>query len=753
MNNLKFDDGKHLLNAGFSIMTVGENKVPLISWKKLQDKAWSEVDLAKNLDNEKAWRYGLITGYGGLFCIDIDLKVFAKPADREPFYDELISFLRDNIDAFDKKVAIYKTMNFGYHLVYRTDSLMGNVKLARRQGHAQAVIETRGVGGYIVVYDECVNKMSYTQTQKLTDEEHEMVIEICKFYDEPDIQQPIEQIKPAPDIISTGAKPWDEFNLRNTVMDIVSGEFEIVRTIQSKYIVKRFGATTSHSGYIYKNTGCMYLFSTGTIYPSEKLLSPFALYTYRNHNGDFSAAAKAIYHLGYGDRVVKKNPDIEKPIEIDIESLTFPIDIFPKGIQRYMIECNQTLDSSLDYMGSSMIWMLCVLIGNSMKIKVKNGWVESATVWISCVGKAGIGKSPSVKTIVSPLVKINSREIKAYIKEKKKYDAYQNLEAKEKKHAQEIFEPKKKQFIVNDVTLEALVELHEENPNSLGVFKDELAGWIKDMNKYRAGSDLEFWLSTWSNEPVAINRKTVKNTYVESPIIPVLGGIQPSILSSLFTVENKENGFVDRMLISYPDLMVEEYSEIELDEGLLRWYSDYILHLYSDIKNSVMKLDEDGHVISNIIPMSADAKVEWKRIFNTITGSQNSEDENEYMKSMLPKQKSYIPRFALLLNAINNYDSGEPILSEISKESMLSAEKLSKYFVSMAKKLKVDIVHVNKLKAIAQESGYKASEFDKFSAMLKINPDTKMSEAAEILNVSRMTLGRWKKKIENGSET
>jgi len=172
-------------------------------------------------------------------------------------------------------------------------------------------------------------------------------------------------------------------------------------------------------------------------------------------------------------------------------------------------------------------------------------------VWICCVGKPGIGKTPSINHIIFPLTKKNNKEIKNYIKEKEKYDNYYELDKKEREQVEEIKKPMKSQFIANDVTIEALIDLHEESKNSVGVFKDELAGWFKDMNKYRAGSDLEFWLSSWSNKGVAVNRKTSKNSFVESPIIPVLGGIQPSILTNFFTDENKDNGFIDRMLTCF----------------------------------------------------------------------------------------------------------------------------------------------------------------------------------------------------------
>jgi hypothetical protein len=155
-------------------------------------------------------------------------------------------------------------------------------------------------------------------------------------------------------------------------------------------------------------------------------------------------------------------------------------------------------------MGCSLIWLISVCIGNSIDIEVKNGWKENATIWMSLVGKAGIGKTPSINNIIFPLLKINSNQIKKYYTELEKFEFYDSLPAKEKSDYTEVTKPIKTQFIANDITLEALVDLHQESDNAVGVFKDELAGWLKDMNKYRAGSDLEFWLSCWSGKSVSI---------------------------------------------------------------------------------------------------------------------------------------------------------------------------------------------------------------------------------------------------------
>ncbi len=50
---------------------------------------------------------------------------------------------------------------------------------------------------------------------------------------------------------------------------------------------------------------------------------------------------------------------------------------------------------------------------------------------------------------------------------------------------------------------------------------------------------------------------TVAIAFVDKPFIPVIGGIQPDIFEQFATGVNKENGFIDRMLISYPELSVE----------------------------------------------------------------------------------------------------------------------------------------------------------------------------------------------------
>ena len=92
----------------------------------------------------------------------------------------------------------------------------------------------------------------------------------------------------------------------------------------------------------------------------------------------------------------------------------FPIEIFPKAIQNYILEANDTLDSNIDYMGCSMLWGVSVLLGNSFAVEVKKGWLEYANIWVACIGAAGVGKTPSISMATRPFERINSELISSF---------------------------------------------------------------------------------------------------------------------------------------------------------------------------------------------------------------------------------------------------------------------------------------------------------------------------------------------------
>lgn len=742
----------------FSLITVTSEKIPNHKWKEQQTKRLSPEEFQRHLENPTTDNVGIVTGFDDLEVIDIDLKVFSTTSEKNNFWNEFLSILKDAIFDFDKKFVIYKTKNAGYHILYKTKRVGGNQKLAKLKDHKEAIIETRGKGGYVFMYPESkVSDLSYFEVQYISDADWNTIMKISQSYNyiEPkvDTEPKIKKV-----YAGGGLTPWEDFNNQTSIWSVISDDFTVVRDFTNKTFIKRIGSLNYHSGIIYKNENLLWLFSTGTIYPHEKQISPYVAFTYKYHNGDFSASAKDLYNQGFGDRIKKELEEIEKKVPDNSEQiehylfnktdLNFPIEVFPKPFQSYLIECNEKLDSIIDYMGCSLLWTMSLLVGNLFRIKVKNGWYENPVVWFSLVGRAGVGKTPSIRRILYPLIKENNKEIKNYIKNNESYREYEKLSKKDKEQQIEVDKPIKKQFIADDITLEALVDLHQEVPTGVGVFKDELAGWLKDMNKYREGSDLEFWLSTWSGTSVNVNRLTRVGSFVENPFIPVIGGIQPAVLNELYNQEKKDNGFMDRMLISYPDVTIPKYNDEEISTDAIIWYNSTIANLRKVIQKLKQETDEDE--IKKIeVYFNSEAKNLWINKFNEITEKQNSDNENEYFKSMYPKQKSYIPRFAFLLNALNSVCNADIDFKIIEADAMKGAIKLSDYFVATAKKIKFEKSEDDKIDKLTKKAN---TIKNKVYEIWKVDKNFNRSKVAEKLNISRQSILNYIKIFENEQE-
>jgi hypothetical protein len=740
---LELNKCHRLLEEGFSLITVSEDKVPNIKWKQYQEEPASKEAFDRIYNLPTTDNIGIVTGFKDLECVDVDLKVFSTAKEKVEFWDEYLSFLKDNIFDFDEKFVVYKTKNSGYHIIYKSKRVEGNSKIAKLKGHKQQVIESRGTGGYIFFYSNNITKKTYKDIDYISDEDRNILWSISKSYN---------YIEPVKDVIPTKTKQqfneggltcWDDFNNQTNIMDLISPEFSIIRQLKDKYIIKREGAESPHSGYIFKDTGLMYLFSTGSSFEAEKAYAPFTVYAHLNHSDNLSEAAKDLYQQGYGDRV-KIEPAFKDDIKKVDYNAEFPIEIFPENARNYILLCNKTLNHSIDYMGCSLLFLTSIIIGNSAQLEIKKGWKESANIWLALIGKAGVGKTPSISSITFPLEKANNREIKKYIKNSVAYDAFVELDKKEKELVPEVKKPIKSQFIVNDVTLEALIELHNENKNGIGVLKDELAGFFKDMNKYREGGDKEHWLSSWSGKQINLNRKTAKSSFVERACLPILGGIQPSIMDGFYTDENKDNGFIDRMLFSYPEMEIDYYSEFEMKQEHLDWYDNYILRFYENTKKSI-KYTEDYEIEPITATFTPEAKLEFVRVQNELTDSQNSDEENEYMKSMLPKQKAYMARFSLIINTLESLENHDVFRDVIEKESVLKAEVLSKYFITMASKIKTSSLERFKVRGSIDP---KKNAYDNFETVYRKNPDIKKTELAELLNVSRQQVYNYIKKYD-----
>ena len=146
-----------------------------------------------------------------------------------------------------------------------------------------------------------------------------------------------------------------------------------------------------------------------------------------------------------------------------------------------------------------------------------------------------------------------------------------------------------------------------------------------------------------------------------------------------------------------------------------------------------------------VLRLEEEAMVEFKRFHARVTDIENGDTENEYMKSMLPKMKQYVLRFALILQVLDTFEMRERVHC-INKDNILRAEALCNYFITMAKKVKVRAIDKRDMKAITRVEG--KSSKDKCMEIWKVNGKFNKKQAAELLDLTRQTIANWVKEFE-----
>lgn len=122
------------------------NPVPVANGSKipLRENHSSIAMTEEEIDDYDFENIGISTGIvsGGLEAIDFDLKNSDDPKKvMEVFKSKLPKQLI-------KKLVVQQTQSKGYHMIYRCEDISSSKKLAKNK-NGEAIIETRGEGGYI----------------------------------------------------------------------------------------------------------------------------------------------------------------------------------------------------------------------------------------------------------------------------------------------------------------------------------------------------------------------------------------------------------------------------------------------------------------------------------------------------------------------------------------------------------------------------------------------------------------------------
>ena len=306
------------LNSGLSILPITETKQPAItSWRNYQTQLATIDDLTYSLGN--AFGIAVIGGNvsGQVEVIDIDSKYDLTGT----MLGDYCQMIKDNAPEILPKLTVAKTMNGGYHFIYKLPIgvVEGNKKLASRpattseaeQGDKVKVLfETRGEGGYFAVaptpgYE--IARGDIFNLQTITQKERDLLFALARSFDSmPAIPEP-QEVKIKARSTNGDISPFDDYNDRAEIPSLlIRHGWKQVYQGGNRIHFKRPGNTDSPIAANYDTRRrIFYVFSTSTVFDSEKGYNPTQVFTILEHNGDYSAASRDLFTQGFGKRKSK----------------------------------------------------------------------------------------------------------------------------------------------------------------------------------------------------------------------------------------------------------------------------------------------------------------------------------------------------------------------------------------------------------------------------------------------------------------
>lgn len=386
----------------------------------------------------------------------------------------------------------------------------------------------------------------------------------------------------------------------------------------------------------------------------------------------------------------------------------FPLDVLPEVVRRYVVEASDALGCDPAFVAAPVLVVLAASIGDSCVIRLKSTWSEPSILWMAIIAPSASQKTPAINLALAPLFPINRRGFQDHEKMMGEYErdmlVYDSDLADWKRTGRKNDEPPPtkpqkpecKRYIVSDITLEALVDRLSSNPHGLLVFVDELAGWIGSFDAYRSGSakDESAWLAIHSGSPLTVDRKTGKpTTYIERPVVSIIGGIQPGVFASLFGgrdgKQKAESGMTQRLLLCQPPLKAKTWKpdaiiDPETEKALFE-----VVERLVELSPTI---SPEGERVPYKIDLDRDAKVVWERFYNE--HAEETHESTGAIRAHWGKLEAYAARLALVLHLVELVvDDDGP--TKINARSMTAGIQLTRWFGGEARRIYQDILMVD----------------------------------------------------------
>jgi Protein of unknown function (DUF3987) len=367
----------------------------------------------------------------------------------------------------------------------------------------------------------------------------------------------------------------------------------------------------------------------------------------------------------------------------------FDYELLPSALHRLVEDIAERMQCPPDFPAVAIMVVLASVIGRRCGIAPKRAddWTVVPNLWGKVIGRPGIMKSAPLAEIMKPLQILQAHAMERFANDQADYkaDAMVAVEAervakesirkllKEKKAGmaadrameavkRESDAPVCRRYVVNDSTVEKLGEILNENPNGILLFRDELNGYFRTLERQGHEADRAFYLECWNGDGSFTYDRIGRGTlHIAGACLSILGSIQPGPLSDLVRGlrGSGDDGLLQRFQLAvWPDASPKWRN---VDRAPDREARDAVQRIIDRLDKLTPESFEPGQI--PVLRFNDEAQELFDVWRESLEKRLRGESEHPMFEAHLAKYRSLVPSLALVIHLTEASTGPVPILA------------------------------------------------------------------------------------------
>lgn len=421
---------------------------------------------------------------------------------------------------------------------------------------------------------------------------------------------------------------------------------------------------------------------------------------------------------------------------------TFRIELLPKAFQPWIEDIADRLQCPADFPAVAIMVAVAGIVGRKIGIRPqqRTDWLVVPNLWGAVIGRPGLMKTPAIEEPLNILKRLEIDAKQQYDTQLREHEASllianatrkgREIELraavkKDKQAAERIAReltqldepvPIRRRYLVNDGTVEKLGEILNENPNGVLVFRDELTGLLKSLDKEGREGARTFYLEAWNGTGRYTFDRIGRGTLdIPAAIVSVVGGIQPGPLTEYLRRAASggagDDGLLQRFQLAvWPDCPQTWQNVDRFPDSDARQKVFAACERLDNLEAVALAAERDEFKIVPFLRFDDEAQERFDVWRAELEPRLRSGLEHPAIESHLAKYRSLIPTLALLIHLVDEPDGGP-----VTLESLERAIEWGSYLESHARRMYGSIAHrstgATKTLATKIEDGTLSSNF------------------------------------------